>query len=231
MNAPASSFVASMPQGSLQRARILIGLHEERPYPGAVAYQSIAALTTTCTYRNPSLDQGIHPIPATHTIALALTEGIRQEDADTAQRRLLEFVAPLLGMGPTGLTLAIDLIRQGSLRARHQVLMWSDSHQAQLLFHGDHRIIYIHGDQASLIRPGTPDGIGHHAMALHHGDVLVMVAHATQAQLPLGTVANLARNAASMQALCQQATRQAATGDPLSHHAALALTVMIPDRP
>jgi len=218
-----------MPQGALKPARLLIGLHEERPCPGAVAYQAIAALTTTSSYRNPRLDQGANHIRVKRSVSLALTEAMRQEDADAAHLRLLESVAPLLGMGQTGLPLAVDLMRQGSIREGHQVLAWSDGHHAQLLFQGDHRIIYIHGDQASLIRPSTPDGIGHCGMQLHHGDVLVMVAHATQAQLPLGTVAGLARSAESMQVLCQQATQQAAAGDPLSHHAALALTVLLPD--
>lgn len=226
MSATASPIATPLLTDAMRPARILIGLHEERPCPGAVAYQAIAALTTTSIYRNPRLDQGTNHVRTKQSVALALTEATRQEDADAGHLRLLESVAPLLGMGPTGLPLAVDLLRQGSIRDGHQVLVWSDGHHAQLLFQGEHRIIYIQADHASLIRPRMPDGIGHCGMPLHHGDIIVMVAHATQAQLPLGTVAKLARVAESMQALCQQATQLAATGDPLSHHAALALTVL-----
>lgn len=62
-------------------------------------------------------------------------------------------------------------------------------------------------------------------LALTPGDILVMVAHATHVQLPLGTVAALARQATEPQALCMTATEQAAASDPLSHHAAVALWV------
>lgn len=226
MTATASPIATPPLTDAMKPARVVIGLHEERPCPGAVAYQAIAALTSTSTYRNPRLDQGSNHVRAKQNVALALTEAMRQEDADAGHLRLLESVAPLLGMGQTGLPLAVDLMRQGSIRDGHQVLVWTDGQHAQLLFQGDHRIVYIHGDQASLIRPRTPDGIGHCDMPLHHGDILVMVAHATQAQLPLGTVAGLARYADSMQALCQQATHLAAAGDPMSHHAALALTIL-----
>lgn len=229
MTATASPMATLVSPNALKPARVAIGLHEERPCPGAVAFQAIAALTTTSTYRNPHLDRGANHIRARRHVALVLTEALRQEDADAAHLRLLESVAPLLGIGQTGLPMAVALMRQGAIREGHQVLLWADGRHAQLLFQGDHRIIHVHEGQASLIRPVSPDGIGHYAMTLHHGDVLVMVAHATQAQLPLGTVAGLARSAESMQLLCQQATRQAAAGDPLNHHAALALAVLMPD--
>lgn len=212
-----------------QPVRVQIGLHEERPCPGAVAYQTVAALTSTSVYRNPRLHTDTDRLRAKRSVALVLTEAPRQADADAAHLRLLESVAPLLALGATGMPLAIEAVRTGTILDGHQVLLWSDGIHARLLFQGDHRIILIHGVQASLIRPSNPGGIGHCELTLSTGDILVMVAHATHAQLPLGAVAAMAREEPTPQTLCMRATRQAASSDPLSHHAALAMNVTIGD--
>lgn len=225
-----ASLLTSAPHGAAPRPyRVLVGLHEERPCPGAVAYQAIAAVTTTGTYRNPRLRQDGGGTVAKRSVALVLAEAGRQEDADAAHLRLLEGVAPLLAAGQAALPLAVELMRQWTLHDGHQVLAWSDGGQTHLLFQGDHRIICVHGERAALIRPSAPHGVGHCAMPLAAGDLLVLVAHATQAQLPLGTVAAMARAEPSPQALCLRATREAAARDPLSHHAALALGVRAAD--
>lgn len=224
-----ASLLSSAPHGRVLRpARALVGLHAERPCPGAIAYQAIAAMTTTSTYRNPRV-HGDGAVAAKRSVVLVLTEAARQDDADAAHVRLLEGVAPLLAAGQVALPLAVDLVQRWTIRDGHQVLLWSDGNQVQLLFQGDHRIIHVRGEQASLIRPSAPHGVGHCAMQVAGDSTLVLVAHATQAQLPLGTVAAMAREADSPQALCQRATREAAARDPLSHHAALALGVRSAD--
>lgn len=203
--------------------RIQVGLHEERPCPGAVAYQALAAVTTTSLYRSPRLDP--RSARARRTVALALTEAPRQADADAAHYRLLEDASPLLALGPPGLALAVDVVLQGAIVDGHQVLLWSDGDHARLLFQGDHRIVYVQAEQASVIRPNAPNGVGHCSLTLTPGDVLIMVAHATHAQLPLGTVAAMVREEATPQSLCLRATQAAAAADPLNHHAMLALAV------
>lgn len=217
--------IATPIQATARPVRVQVGLHQERPCPGAVAYQALAALTTTTSYRNPRIDRGGDPVRAKRTVALALAEAARQTAADAAHIRLLESLAPLLAIGPAGLGLAADLVRQGATPDLHQALVWTDGVHARLLFRGDLRIIQVRGGTASLIRPMQPQGVGHCELALEAGDTLVLVAPVTHAQLPLGTVAAMAREEQTPQALCQRATAQAAAYDPMSHHAAVALSL------
>ncbi len=223
MSATATSIInADLDRHPVQ---VLVGLHEERPCPGAVAYQTVAALTSSSIYRNPRLEAESQRLRSRRSVSLVLTEAPRQDDADTAHLRLLESAAPLLALGSAGLPAATEAVRAGAVPGGHQVLIWSDGIRARLLFQGDHRIILVRAAQASLIRPSEPGGIGHCELALAAGDILVMVAHATHGQLPLGTVADMAREEPTPQALCQRATRLAAASDPLSHHAAVAMSV------
>jgi hypothetical protein len=211
---------------SISTVRVRIGLHEIRPCPGAVAYQAIAAQTTTSTYHKPVSraydDDGSR---TSRSVVLAMAEAPSQNQADEAHTQLMTYVAPLLAAGQGAVSAAVARMRDNSIRDGHQVLLWSDGSRARLLFQGSHRIIYLHDDKASLIRPSVPDGLGECELALTPGDILVVVAHATHAQLPLGTVAAIARQATDPQALCVTATEQAATSDPMSHHAAVALWV------
>ncbi len=202
-----------------------VGMYAESSTPGALAYQAIGMMSTATAYRTPDQLTDCHPPSVVHSVALALVESPRQDHSDLAHRRLLDLLSPLLGAGSSGLSLAINLLRQSIWVDSHQALLWSDGARARLLFQGDQRIIFVHGGQASLIKPNIPTGIGHLELDLSSGDSLIMVSHATHAQLPLGSVAALAREELTPQGLCRRATAMAVTSDPLSHHAVMALTV------
>jgi hypothetical protein len=205
--------------------RVQVGLHQVRPCPGAVAFQALGGVSTAATFHHPQFAAGGDRTRARRSVALVLAEAPQQQQADAAHLHLLETIAPLLAIGPAGLPLAAELIRQTEVQDGHQVLLWTDGSLARLLFQGNHRIIYVHEGRASLIQPSVPQGVGHCELTLAHGDNLVLVAHSTHAQLPLGTVAMMAQQEPTPQALCERATTQAAASDPLSHHAALAVGI------
>lgn len=204
-----------------------IGIDIARPHPGACSYMhaDVYVLHRELTSRLTG--------NKTNKTAAALIMTSSSSDARAAEAltRINELIAPQMEFGRHALEIFTHELSEmeTTLMPMDAAIAWTDGTRVRVACRGHHRIVLLRNSQAEMIPPPEGRAFGWSDVEISVGDWFIMAAPSTDAAMPLGSILALAQKGLDANKVCKTATSEASRGDPLNHHAVLAIHIVQAD--